>query len=283
MLDAVGAAGIRKAVINMHHLPSVAGKAIQDLDAGGLELVVSDESERLLGSAGGIRRAATQLRGSRFFVLNADVLQAPDLASLERRHLELVREAEVSLTLLLSRRAPPGAKYREIRVDRGGARIEALGEAVEGGCFFTGTSIIERRGLEGLPEGPSDFVDRILRPAIAARRAGCLVVDDPIWIDLGSSELWWRAHFAMMDAWEAPSLPEAWVGRLARAARRLQPGVWIGASEEVPSSRLFPRVFVSGGTGDVPPMIGPDAVVYGPAPRGPLTKGIGHLGDWVSF
>ncbi len=287
-LDAIRAAGIRRAVINVHHLPSVARKAIEGLDGSGLELVVSDESELLLGSGGGIRRASILLSGERVFVLNADVLQAPDLVSLERRHLELASGKGVSLTLLLSRRVPVGAKYREVRVDPSGRRIEGLGEpgeAVGGGCLFTGASIIERGCLVGLPEGPSDFIEQVLRPAIAAGRAGCLIVDDPVWIDLGSAELWWRAHFTVMDAWEARLLPKAWGERILRAARRIQSGVWIGVSDPapLPGTLLLPRVFHLRGSGSPLPRIGPDAVVYGTAPQGALSRGICHLGDWITF
>ena len=69
-LDSLAAAGVATAVVNVHHLGGqivrhVAGRARP-------KVLVSDESDRLLDSAGGIVRALPLLGADPFFILNAD-------------------------------------------------------------------------------------------------------------------------------------------------------------------------------------------------------------------
>src|SRR5690606_11036423 len=69
-LDALAATGIEKAVVNVHYLPRqivahVAGRMAP-------RIVVSDESDGLLDSAGGIVKALPDLGAAPFYILNAD-------------------------------------------------------------------------------------------------------------------------------------------------------------------------------------------------------------------
>jgi MurNAc alpha-1-phosphate uridylyltransferase len=69
-LDALAAAGVAKAVVNVHHFPEqivrhVAGRSKP-------RVVISDESAGLLDSAGGIVNALPELGREPFFILNAD-------------------------------------------------------------------------------------------------------------------------------------------------------------------------------------------------------------------
>jgi len=69
-LDALAEAGVTRAVVNIHHL----GEQVARHLAGRRTptILVSDERERLLDSAGGIVKALPLLGGSPFFILNAD-------------------------------------------------------------------------------------------------------------------------------------------------------------------------------------------------------------------
>ena len=69
-LDALADAGVEIAVINVHWLPDqiidhVTGRAAP-------RIIVSDERDELLDSAGGIVKALPELGNGPFFVLNAD-------------------------------------------------------------------------------------------------------------------------------------------------------------------------------------------------------------------
>ena len=69
-LDSLQAAGVTKAVVNVHYLPDqivahVAGRR-------GPKIVISDERDALLNSAGGIVKALPLLGSEPFYIINAD-------------------------------------------------------------------------------------------------------------------------------------------------------------------------------------------------------------------
>ena len=69
-LDALARAGVARAVVNVHHLPHM----LKDHLAHRSQpvITISDESARLLDSAGGIIQALPQIGAEPFYVLNAD-------------------------------------------------------------------------------------------------------------------------------------------------------------------------------------------------------------------
>lgn len=69
-LDALEIAGVGKAVVNVHYLADQIETHL--VKRRQLQIVISDERDALLDSAGGIIRALPQLGGNPFYILNAD-------------------------------------------------------------------------------------------------------------------------------------------------------------------------------------------------------------------
>ena len=69
-LDALANSGVKCAVVNVHHLAPLLTAHLQA--RADPEVLISDESDRLLDSAGGIVKALPLLGEAPFFVLNAD-------------------------------------------------------------------------------------------------------------------------------------------------------------------------------------------------------------------
>lgn len=69
-LDALAGAGVEKAVVNVHHLGSMIAAHVAGYRKP--RIVISDESDGLLDSAGGIVRALPELGPDPFYILNAD-------------------------------------------------------------------------------------------------------------------------------------------------------------------------------------------------------------------
>lgn len=69
-LDSLAASGVRKAVANVHYLPEQIVAHVVNRKSPAV--LISDESEALLDSAGGIVKALPQLGGRPFFIINAD-------------------------------------------------------------------------------------------------------------------------------------------------------------------------------------------------------------------
>ena len=69
-LDCLAAAGVKKAVINVHHFPEQVAAHVASRTVP--KIVISDESDLLLDSAGAIVKALPELGSEPFYILNAD-------------------------------------------------------------------------------------------------------------------------------------------------------------------------------------------------------------------
>ena len=80
VIENIKKAGITRAVVNVHHF---AGKVIDFLDRNGnfgIDIAISDESDRLLDTGGGLLKARPLLDGDEPILLhNADILTDLDL------------------------------------------------------------------------------------------------------------------------------------------------------------------------------------------------------------
>ena len=79
------ASGIRRVVLNLHHLPETITGCVGDGRDLGLEVRYSWENV-LLGSAGGPRRAIPIVDAEQFFIVNGDTLTDVDLVALSSAH-----------------------------------------------------------------------------------------------------------------------------------------------------------------------------------------------------
>src|SRR5512147_2300207 len=85
ILRSLAAAGITRAVLNLHHLPETITAAVGDGTDLGIPVRYSWENP-VLGSAGGPRRALPLLDTDRFLIINGDTLTDLDLEGLVLEH-----------------------------------------------------------------------------------------------------------------------------------------------------------------------------------------------------
>src|SRR5512147_3077886 len=112
-LALLAGAGVRRAVVNVHHLPGEMERAARaSADALGLALAVSREPS-IAGTGGALREARDLLRGaSEVVLLNGDVLFAADLEAALAAH----RGSGALATLLLAP-MPSGGRYAAVETD----------------------------------------------------------------------------------------------------------------------------------------------------------------------
>lgn len=80
-------AGVTEAVVNVHHFAGMIKEYLTANNNFGITVHVSDESDLLLDTGGGILRARQWLDGGEpFIVHNADILSDVDLAAMYRAH-----------------------------------------------------------------------------------------------------------------------------------------------------------------------------------------------------
>ncbi len=297
-MDALSWSGmpIRRLVMNHSHLSKELRVGAEQLSYGKMELSLSDESDLLLGGAGGLRKALPTLGlSSPFFVMNADVLCALDLAALADTHFRLRAAYGTTLTMAIHRKSPGKGAYRTIHTEptfqcgSNSGLIRRLGTPLQATPFYSGVAVIEPEAISHLPEGRElEFVPEILERAITAGTAGAHLFEGE-WMDIGSPELWLDAHLDLIKKLETGQLPELWRKRIELASVRTAEGVWEARSNQVWSGAppvMTPSAYFQGSHADAKAwlQIGPNAVVYGSPPPGQssITHGITwHGRSWT--
>ncbi len=134
--------GVLEVVVNLHHLGDAIRDYVADGDRWGLRVFYSWE-RKLLGTGGGIQKAAPHLFGGAFVVMNADILLELDLRDVLRFH----RENHAAVTLVL-RRDPDVERFGVIETDGFGLVRQVLGK-LDGPSgpwnrlMFTGVHVLE--------------------------------------------------------------------------------------------------------------------------------------------
>jgi NDP-sugar pyrophosphorylase family protein len=191
--------GVTEAVVNLHHLAGVVRSMLGSGADSGLPPIRFSFEETILGTGGGVRKAAPLLRGAGPILLNnCDFLCDIDLRTVLGEH----RRSGLRATLVL---APPRAGYSIVEVD-GTGRVLSLGgrpEAdpgqVAGSYLFTGCHVIDESLLERLPENrPSNIVLDLYRPLAAEGLLGS-VVHEGFWWEFGSPALYLEGSLGLFD------------------------------------------------------------------------------------
>nr|MDQ2705388.1 nucleotidyltransferase family protein [Pseudomonadota bacterium] len=186
-LDTLAAAGVEKAVVNVHHFPEqivahVASRARP-------KVAISDERAGLLDSAGGIIKALPMLGGEPFYVLNADTFWIEGEAS-ARSQPNLMRlalawdAAKMDILLMLADldSATGHTGGTDFLVGRNGSLQRAHNDPA--GLIYAGAAIVNPAIFAGAPEGPLSL-NRYFDEAIAEGRLFGMAMRGS-WITVGT-------------------------------------------------------------------------------------------------
>lgn len=193
-LDALAHAGVEQAVVNVHYL---GGQIVaHTADRSSPAVTISDETDQLLDSAGGIVRALPLLGGDPFFVLNADTFWIDgDQPNLER--LALAWDgARMDILLMLARLedATGHSGTTDFLLDGEGRLSRAKG--APHGLIYAGAAIVHPRIFEGAsvqPHSLNAYFDR----AIAAGRLFGMAMQGH-WITVGTPDAVAEAEAAIV-------------------------------------------------------------------------------------
>jgi mannose-1-phosphate guanylyltransferase len=184
------AAGVRRVVLNLHHLPATITRVIGDGRALGLEVRYSWE-DPVLGSAGGPRRALPLLEAERFLIVNGDTLTDLDLVALAARHT--AGDALVTMGVT----GGDTARYGGVRADEhdrvtGFARATHASGAHSGQqdpiWHFVGVQAAEAEAFASVPDDePSESVGALYPRLIAGRAGAVRIFQSPAeFLDIGT-------------------------------------------------------------------------------------------------
>jgi MurNAc alpha-1-phosphate uridylyltransferase len=183
-LDTLAAAGIEKAVVNVHHFPEqiVAHVASRSRP----KVMISDESAGLLDSAGGIVKALPKLGRDPFYILNADTFWI-DSGEPNLIRLALAWDiAKMDILLMLADldSATGHTGGTDFLVAADGTLARAHNDPA--GLIYAGAAIVNPDIFIGAPEGPLSL-NRYFDEAIAKGRLFGLAMRGS-WITVGTPD-----------------------------------------------------------------------------------------------
>jgi len=215
IFDRLSAAGAPRVVVNAHHRAAEvvafvhARASTPHSSRTGPRVAVSEEGD-LLGTAGGLARAAGLLGAGPIVVWNGDVLADVDLAALAAAHLAA---PAADATLLVRPRADGQGK---VGLDASGRVVRLRGERVAGearSADFLAVAIVGERLRDAMPERGC-VVGDVYIPAL---RRGAVIrshVFAGAWLDVGGVAAYLDANAAWLESKRA----ESWVHPAARVA-----------------------------------------------------------------
>jgi mannose-1-phosphate guanylyltransferase len=269
-LALLAGAGVRRAVVNVHHLSDeMAGAAEAAARPLGMSLGVSREPV-IAGTGGALREARAALAGADAILLvNGDILFDVDLPAALAAH-----RASGALATMVLLPMPAGAKYAAVEVDAGGAVRRVAGTFGPGGpgltpWHFSGVHVLSPKLLDRVPGEPFEAdVNRHVYPPLMASGAIRAFVGSGYWNDLGTPARYLEATRDVL------------AGRVSRArfpgadplagTREIAPGVHAAPGASIdPSARLLgPALVLDGAMVEAGAEVGPETVV-GPGARVP--------------
>jgi N-acetyl-alpha-D-muramate 1-phosphate uridylyltransferase len=193
------AAGATRLIVNVHHHAEQIRRFLGEHDGFGVEWFVSDESELLLDTGGGLKAAGRYFRRDGPFLLhNGDIYTDIDLSALYHVHtLDAVATLAVMNRdttrhllfdddgMLVGAGNTANGYERRAREPRGSAH--PLG--------FCGIHVISPRIFDMITEeGVFSIIDLYMRLAGSGERIAAHRVDDALWIDIGKPEQLERAR-----------------------------------------------------------------------------------------
>lgn len=270
-LGLLAGAGIRRVVVNLHHLPEAMEAAARAAAAElSLELAVSREPT-IAGTGGALREARPLLAGADAVVLvNGDVLFDVDLGSVLAAHA-----ATGALATMVLMAFPPGSRHAAVELDEGGRVRRLAGRFGPGGegltpWHFPGVHVLSPALLDLVPAAPFELdVNRDLYPPLMARGLVRGLVTCGYWNDLGAP---WRYLAANLDVAAgrvalarfglAPP-PRHAPDAVVEAGAQVGEEVVLGAGCRVPAGARVERAVLWPGTALEPGEVVVDAVAAG--------------------
>jgi MurNAc alpha-1-phosphate uridylyltransferase len=185
VLDRLAAAGFARAVVNVHYQADVLRRYL--LDRARPEIVWSDETDRLLDTGGGIRRALHQFGANPFLAVNSDGIWMDGRHSAIDRLAARWDDAQMDVLLLLAETvAAIGYDGRGDFMMSDEGRLVRREEMRMAPFAFTGIQILHPRLFEGTREEPFSLNRLYDRAAAAGRLFGLL--HDGAWMHVGTPE-----------------------------------------------------------------------------------------------
>jgi len=184
-LDRLADAGVKRAVVNVHHLAdAVEGHLAARKNP---RIVISDERGELLGTGGGIAKALPKLSSAPFYLVNSDTLWLDGVKPNFARLAEAFDAAAMDALLLLA--PTTGSLGYEGRGDYAmlsDGRLRRRGENEVVPFIYAGAAILSPALFTNAPKGPFGLTLLFDRAGANGRLFGLRL--EGVWMHVGTPE-----------------------------------------------------------------------------------------------
>ncbi|HEY7669521.1 MAG TPA: nucleotidyltransferase family protein [Hyphomicrobium sp.] len=185
VLDRIAAAGVARAVVNVHYLADALEAHLRLRKRP--QIIISDERDKVLDTGGGVVRALPKLGPEPFLIHNSDSVWIEGVGSnLERLFAAWDSETMDSLMLLASATASLGYEGAGDFAMGTDGRLTRRGERQMVPFVFTGVSIAHPRMFKGAPQGAFSL-NALWDKAIDKGRLYGIRLDG-LWMHVGTPE-----------------------------------------------------------------------------------------------
>ncbi len=197
-MDTLAAAGVKTCVVNVHYLADLVEVHVRRRKD--MNIVISDERDRLLETGGGIRKALPLLGDAPFFQLNSDTCYWIEGVKPNLEHMIDAWDETRMDALLLVAETVKSVGYSG-RGDFDLARDGALSRRQEKGVTpfaYAGAAILHPRLFEGAPDGPFSM-NLLFDKAIGEGRLFGVQMEG-VWLHIGTPEAIRAAEYAVRES-----------------------------------------------------------------------------------
>jgi N-acetyl-alpha-D-muramate 1-phosphate uridylyltransferase len=185
VLDRLADAGVKRVVINVHHLADQIERHVQARARP--RIIISDERELLLGTGGGVAKALPSLGAAPFFHVNSDTIWIDGVKpNLMRLAAAFAPERMDALLLLAPTATSIGYAGRGDFAMASDGRLTFRGERDVVPFVFAGAAILSSALFRGAPSGAFPLTKLFDRAAEAGRLHGLRL--EGVWMHVGTPE-----------------------------------------------------------------------------------------------
>jgi NDP-sugar pyrophosphorylase family protein len=253
VLEHLARHGVRFAVVNSHSHAEALEQAVSRWIPEGMEVAFSREKE-ILGTAGGLQKAARHFRRGTFYLVNSDSLTDVDLSEAAAAHAAAGRMATLVVKPHIAAEG-----YRPLEVAGGGIpvpRVTALAGRRWGAGgeerTFTGIHLIEPAVLDAIPPGRATDINAEVYPGLLEkdRESVGAWMHQGWWFEAGTPERYLELNLTALDRQGRNSVfgPGFFLDEEAQVSRSvIGEGCTLAAGARVSESVLWDNVTVGQG------------------------------------
>jgi len=202
-LERLAAAGVTHVVINTHHLPDRLKEAVEGWIPEGLDVAWSHEP-KILGTAGGLRKAARHFPDAPIYMVNSDCISDIDFAATAAAHVVSGRLA--TMVVVPHEEGSPyrpvltGAMHRDGTARVTGIAKRRWGSGTAMPRTFTGVHVLSPEVIDAIPAGVACDINADIYPKLIDKNADAVGswLHPGYWLEAGTPAAYLDMNLQML-------------------------------------------------------------------------------------